>query len=131
VIAARGDKLAARPLFEQALETYERLGARRDIGRLLAAMRAVGLRRGSRAAHRQELKGWDSLTAMESDVVRLTVEGLTNRQIAERLFISRRTVQTHLSHALTKLEVSSRVELAAEAARQVRPGDGSGPSASA
>jgi DNA-binding CsgD family transcriptional regulator len=117
-IAAHGDTLAARPLFEEALATYERLSARRDIGRVLAAMRAAGIRRGSRAAHRHELKGWDSLTAMESDVVRLTVEGLTNRQIGERLFISRRTVQTHLSHALTKLQVSSRVELAAEAARQ-------------
>jgi len=117
-IAAHGDTLAARPLFEAALQTYERLGARRDIGRALAAMRAAAIRRGSRAAHRQELKGWDSLTAMENDIVRLTVEGLTNRKIGERLFISRRTVQTHLSHALTKLEVSSRVELAAEAARQ-------------
>ena len=117
-IAAHGDTVAARPLFEEALQTYERMGARRNIGRLLAAMRAAGIRRGNRAAHRQELKGWASLTAMENDVVRLTVEGLTNRQIAERLFISRRTVQTHLSHALTKLEVSSRVELAAEAARQ-------------
>jgi DNA-binding CsgD family transcriptional regulator len=116
-IAAHGDPRAGRPLFEEALETYERLGARRDVGRVLAAMRAAGIRRGSRAAHRQELNGWDSLTAMESDVVRLTVEGLTNRQIGERLFISRRTVQTHLSHALTKLEVSSRVGLAAEAAR--------------
>jgi class 3 adenylate cyclase/DNA-binding CsgD family transcriptional regulator len=116
--AAHGDTPAARPLFEDALQTYERIGARRDIGRALAAMRAAGIRRGSRVAHRQDLKGWGALTAMESDVVRLTVEGLTNRQIAERLFISRRTVQTHLSHALTKLEVSSRVELAAEAGRR-------------
>lgn len=67
---------------------------------------------------RQELKGWHSLTAMESDVVRLSVEGLTNLQIGERLFISRRTVQTHLSHALTKHEVTSRVELATDAARR-------------
>jgi DNA-binding CsgD family transcriptional regulator len=85
---------------------------------VLAAVRAAGIRRGSRAAHRQEMKGWGSLTAMESDAVRLTVEGLTNRQIDERLFISRSTVQTHLSHPLTKLEFSSRIELAAEAARQ-------------
>jgi DNA-binding CsgD family transcriptional regulator len=116
--AARGDTPAARRPFEDALQTYEGIGARRDIGRVLAAMRAAGIRRGSRTAHRRDQKGWGSLTAMESDVVRLTVEGLTNQQIGERLFISRRTVQTHLSHALTKLEVSSRVELAAEAARQ-------------
>ena len=80
-------------------------------------MRACGLRRGSRATHRRALKGWESLTAMENDVVRLTVDGLTNRQIGERLFISRRTVQTHLAHAFTKLEVASRVELAAAAQR--------------
>jgi DNA-binding CsgD family transcriptional regulator len=51
-------------------------------------------------------------------VVRLAVEGLTNPQIGDRLFISRRTVQTHLSHVFTKLGISSRVELAAEAARR-------------
>jgi DNA-binding CsgD family transcriptional regulator len=77
------------------LDIYERLDARRDTARTLAAMRSCGLRRGSRAAHRRALKGWDALTAMENDVMRLTVEGLTNRQIGERLFISRRTVQTH------------------------------------
>ena len=114
-IAEQRDAAAARPLFEEALEIYDRLDARRDTVRTLAAMRACGLRPGSRAAHRRALKGWDALTTMESDVVRLTVEGLTNRQIGERLFISRRTVQTHLAHAFTKLEVASRVELATAA----------------
>ncbi len=109
----------ARGAFESALELYQSLGAQRDTARVLAAMRAAGMRRGSRAAHRQALKGWDSLTATESEVVRLCIDGLTNREIGERLFISRRTVQTHLSHAFTKLEVSSRVGLAAAAARRV------------
>jgi DNA-binding CsgD family transcriptional regulator len=115
---ARDDDLAAaRPLFEEALAVYERLGARRDSARALATMRSLGMRRGTRTAHRRALKGWDSLTPTESDVVRLTVAGLTNREIGERLFISRRTVQTHLSHVFTKLEISTRVELAADAAR--------------
>ena len=116
-LANAGQSSEARPLYEEALDIYAQLQARRDTARTLATMRGLGMRRGSRAAHRQELKGWDSLTAMETDVVRLTVEGLTNRQIGDRLYISRRTVQTHLSHALTKLEVSSRVELAAAAAK--------------
>jgi DNA-binding CsgD family transcriptional regulator len=116
-LAHAGQPSEAKPLFEEALEIYAQLQARRDTARTLATMRRAGMRRGTRAAHRRELKGWDSLTAMETDVVRLTVEGLTNRQIGERLYISRRTVQTHLSHALTKLEVSSRVELAAAATK--------------
>jgi DNA-binding CsgD family transcriptional regulator len=116
-LAERGDAAAARPLFEEALAVYAALDARRDSARALAAMRAHGLRRGSRAAHRRALKGWDSLTVMEAEVVRLTVEGLTNREIGERLFISRRTVQTHLAHVFAKLDVSTRVELAAAAAR--------------
>jgi DNA-binding CsgD family transcriptional regulator len=103
-------------LFEEALDLYGRLGARRDSTRALGAMRGHGLRRGSRARHRLALKGWESLTPMESDVVRLTVDGLTNREIGERLFVSRRTVQTHLSHAFAKFERSSRIELAAAAA---------------
>jgi DNA-binding CsgD family transcriptional regulator len=116
-LARTDDRTAARPMFEEALTIYERLGARRDSARALATMRSFGMRRGSRAARRRALKGWESLTPMESEVVRLTVDGLTNREIGERLFISRRTVQTHLSHVLTKLDISTRVELAAAAAR--------------
>ena len=117
-LARAGDLSAARSRFEEALDLYERLDARRAAARALGSMRAGGLRRGSRAAHRRALKGWEALTEMERQVVRLTVEGLTNREIAERLFVSRRTVQTHLSHAFAKLEVSSRVQLAAAAARR-------------
>jgi DNA-binding NarL/FixJ family response regulator len=51
-------------------------------------------------------------------VVDLLTEGLTNPQIGERLFVSRRTVQTHLAHVFTKLGLSSRTQLAAEAARR-------------
>jgi DNA-binding CsgD family transcriptional regulator len=50
--------------------------------------------------------------------VRLAAEGLTNAEIGERLFISRRTVETHLSHVFGKVGVSSRVQLAAEAGRR-------------
>ena len=61
---------------------------------------------------------WDALTPAESKVVDLAAEGLTNPEIGARLFISPRTVSTHLEHAFRKLGVSSRVELASLAARR-------------
>ena len=61
--------------------------------------------------------GRASLTPTERDVVRLVSEGFGNKDIATRLFVSPRTVQTHLSHVYTKLGLTSRVQLAQEAAR--------------
>ena len=71
-----------------------------------------------RGAYKRPETGWESLTPSELEVVRLAAEGLTNPEIGQRLFISRRTVQTHLAHAFRKLDLSSRVELAAEAVRR-------------
>lgn len=58
---------------------------------------------------------WDSLSSSEKRVIELVCEGLTNPQIGERLYISRRTVQTHLYNVFKKLGVTSRAELAAKA----------------
>jgi DNA-binding CsgD family transcriptional regulator len=63
--------------------------------------------------------GWESLTEAELKVAGLTAEGLTNREIAERLFVSRRTVATHLEHVFQKLGFSTRGRVAAEAARRL------------
>jgi DNA-binding CsgD family transcriptional regulator len=63
---------------------------------------------------------WDTLTRAERQVVALTAEGFTNREIGERLFVSRRTVQSHLSHVFTKLGISSRVTLAVAVAHTQR-----------
>jgi DNA-binding CsgD family transcriptional regulator len=71
-----------------------------------------------RGERKRPLRGWDSLSPAELRVVQLVAEGLTNPQIGERLFISPRTVQAHLSHVFAKLAVSSRAELAAQAARR-------------
>jgi predicted ATPase/class 3 adenylate cyclase/DNA-binding CsgD family transcriptional regulator/tetratricopeptide (TPR) repeat protein len=62
--------------------------------------------------------GWDSLTPAELDVVRLVCEGLGNKDIAARLFVSPRTVQAHLTHVYTKLELTSRVQLAQDATKR-------------
>jgi DNA-binding CsgD family transcriptional regulator len=61
--------------------------------------------------------GWESLTPAERDVVALVTDGLTNAETATRLFVSPRTVQTHLTHVYTKLGLTSRVQLVQEAAR--------------
>ena len=63
---------------------------------------------------------WGTLTRAERQVVALTAEGFTNREIGERLFVSRRTVQSHLSHVFTKLGISSRVTLAVAVAHTQR-----------
>ena len=61
--------------------------------------------------------GWRSLTPTEQTVAGLVTEGLTNPQIGERLYVSRRTVQTHLAHVFAKLDLTSRAQLAAEVTR--------------
>ena len=65
--------------------------------------------------------GWESLTAAELDIVRLVAQGMTNAQIAARLTISPRTVQTHVTHVLAKLDLRRRSEVAAELARSRPP----------
>jgi DNA-binding CsgD family transcriptional regulator len=115
--AARKGAEDAVPLLRQALEVQERLGAARDAARVEARLRELGVRRGRRGVRRPRT-GWESLTPTERTVVDLAAEGLSNPQIGERLYISRRTVQTHLASVFAKLDISSRVQLAAEAARR-------------
>jgi len=78
---------------------------------------AIAYAQRRRGERKRPTSGWASLTPTERDVVRLVSEGLANNDIATRLFISPRTVQTHLTHAYTKLGLSSRVQLAQEATR--------------
>jgi predicted ATPase/class 3 adenylate cyclase/DNA-binding CsgD family transcriptional regulator len=70
-----------------------------------------------RGERKRPPNGWESLTPAELDVVRLVGEGLANKDIATRLVVSPRTVETHLGHVYTKLGLASRVQLAQEAAR--------------
>jgi DNA-binding CsgD family transcriptional regulator len=119
--ARQGDAGTAAPLLERAVAAYERLDAGREVARVEATLRELGIRRGRRGPRQRPQFGWDSLTPTEQRVVDLVVEGLSNPQVGERLFISRRTVQTHLAHVFAKLGVSSRTQLAAEATRRRAP----------
>jgi DNA-binding CsgD family transcriptional regulator len=86
-------------------------------GASMSTEEAIAYAQRGRGQRKRPTAGWESLTPTERDVVRLVSEGLTNNDIATRLFVSPRTVQTHLTHVYTKLGLTSRVQLAQEAAR--------------
>jgi DNA-binding CsgD family transcriptional regulator/tetratricopeptide (TPR) repeat protein len=116
------DRNSARAAFTRALELYGSLGAVTDVARLQARFRAHGIRRGPQAKHRHARSGWDSLTPTETKIAALVEGGLSNPEIAAKLFLSRRTVATHVSHILKKLNVQSRTDIAREAAlRTIAP----------
>jgi DNA-binding CsgD family transcriptional regulator len=116
------DRDQARSAFTLAVEVYAALGAAADVARLQARFRAHGIRRGPHAKHRRAQSGWDSLTATEIKIAAFVEEGLSNPEIAARLLLSRRTVATHVSHILKKLDVHSRIDIAREAAlRTIEP----------
>jgi DNA-binding CsgD family transcriptional regulator/tetratricopeptide (TPR) repeat protein len=113
-----GRRAEAVAQLEDAAAVYEQLDAIRDVDRVQSALRTLGVRPARRAVRRPSF-GWTSLTPTELRVVELVAAGLTNREIAERMFVSRRTVATHMEHILRKLGHSNRVELAADATRRM------------
>jgi predicted ATPase/DNA-binding CsgD family transcriptional regulator len=84
-------------------------------GARLTLDQGVEYARRARGRRGRPATGWSSLTPTELEVVRLVAEGLTNPQIGARLFMSRGTVKTHLSHIFTKLDTTTRAQLAAAA----------------
>lgn len=88
-------------------------------GAALSVQEAIAYSQRGRGERKRPATGWASLTRMECEVVRLVSEGLGNKEIAARLFVSPRTVQTHLTHVYAKLQLGSRVQLAKEALRRV------------
>ncbi len=90
-------------------------------GEALPLIDAIAYARRARATRRRPSVGWESLTPTELDIVRHAAAGLTNPEIAERMFISRGTVKVHLSHIYAKLGLRNRSEVAAEAIRRQPP----------
>ena len=105
-----GDADEAVEVFGRALEAYAQVGAAWDTGRVRGRLRALGVRRRLVAVQRPT-RGWAAMTDSELAVARLVAQGLTNREVAERLFVSQHTVSGHLRHVFAKLDVNSRVEL--------------------
>src|SRR6266404_2428224 len=105
------DREAAIDALGRTLALYTELGATWDARRARSRLRELGVRRRLITAE-PETNGWAALTTSELTVARLVVEGLTNREVAERLFVSPHTVSSHLRHVFSKLGITSRVELA-------------------
>jgi DNA-binding NarL/FixJ family response regulator len=110
-LARAGEADDARHWFEEAFALYEDLGAAWDVSRVAARLRELGVRRASREARKRPKHGWESLTRSERAVVDLVAEGLSNPEVAERLYLSRHTVKRHLANATLKLGITSRREL--------------------
>jgi DNA-binding CsgD family transcriptional regulator len=120
VLAQNGNKAGAIGAFDEALIVTATLGADWDAARIRARLRRLGVRRRPTSTDRPK-SGWESLSETESAVADLAAEGSTNREIAERLFISPHTVNTHLRHVFEKLQINSRVALIRLAGERNQP----------
>jgi DNA-binding CsgD family transcriptional regulator len=108
----------AKPVLMQALATFRQLGARSWAQRAEAELRASGV---AVADARGEGDPLEDLTPQQRQIVRLASDGLTNREIGDRLFLSPRTVSSHLYRSFPKLGVADRHQLRDVIARVSRP----------
>ncbi|GAA4997095.1 ATP-binding protein [Actinopolymorpha pittospori] len=112
LLASAGQGDPARDALNDAMLTYTDIGAVWDSRRAAARLRVHGVRLGVRGARGRPRTGWIALTDTEQKVTELVAAGLSNPDIADALVLSRRTVETHVSHIVAKLEVKSRREVA-------------------
>jgi DNA-binding CsgD family transcriptional regulator len=116
VLAGRGREGDAKAALNEAVGQYESLGAAWDIRRAESRLRPYGVRRGARSLRGERTTvGWEALTPTEIRIAGLVAAGMSNPDIASQLFLSRNTVQTHVSHILAKLGVKGRVDIVREA----------------
>jgi DNA-binding CsgD family transcriptional regulator len=108
----------AKPVLTQALATFRQLRARSWAQRAEAELRACGVAVADAPAERDALGG---LTPQQRQIVRLASDGLTNREIGDRLFLSPRTVSSHLYRSYPKLGVAGRNQLRDVIARAGMP----------
>lgn len=109
---APNDPDRARECARLSTTLFDELSAAVPADQLRARLRAAGIRTRPKATPARATTGWEALTSTEQRIAVLVCEGLTNQEIAQRLVVSRRTVESHLLRAYRKLSVRSRLELA-------------------
>jgi DNA-binding CsgD family transcriptional regulator len=118
VLAGHGHEEDARAVLNEAVGVYEDMQARWDIRRAEGRLRPYGVKRGVRGRRGpRATRGWEALTPTEIKIAALIARGDSTSDIASGMFLSRRTVQTYISHILAKLGAKSRVEIVSEALR--------------
>jgi len=129
LFAQAGQADRARAALNDAVDCYNTPGAVVLVRRAESRLRELGVRRGPRSRHRRASSGWAALTPTERKVAELLGRGLSNPEIAGQLFLSRYTVQSHVSRILAKLGFASRVDVirAFSEGRLPGPGEGGGP----
>jgi DNA-binding CsgD family transcriptional regulator len=100
-------RLEAQQHLRAALDRFHRNGALPSATRAADELAATGAR-----PRRAVLRGLEALTASELRVARLAADGHTNREIAQALFVTTKTIDAHLNHTYTKLDINSRKQLA-------------------
>jgi DNA-binding NarL/FixJ family response regulator len=111
LMAASADTAPAIPYFEEAVQLASASGALRDQERIRRRLRQLGVRSSAPRRRTTGSPEWRSLTESERKLIPLVVDGLTNRAIADRLYVSVHTVNTHMKHIFAKLGINTRVEL--------------------
>ena len=106
VLRRTNRRAEAREPLRRGLDLADRCGMRRLAGRALEELHAAGAR-----PRRSARSGLDALTPAEHRVAVLAADGLSNREIAQQLYVTRRTVETHLTHVFQKLQLSTRTDL--------------------
>jgi DNA-binding CsgD family transcriptional regulator len=116
--ADRGELAGARRSLAEAVRSYATLGAAWDVQHAGARLQRYGVRLGRSAYRPRPMTGWEALTPTEVKIAYLVADGGSNPDVAAALFLSRNTVQTHVSHILAKLGARSRTEIIREALLQ-------------
>jgi len=116
-VLADSAKDEAQGYLDEALRLQSAAGAERDAARVRRLLRAFGAQRAPRRPDPAAAQ-WPELTASELAVVALVTEGASDREVAQRLYISVHTVNSHLRHVFAKLGIRSRVELARRAGQR-------------